>query len=328
MQTVSASLISGKKVLLRMDLDVEIINGKVADDFRLLAGLPTLDLCLENAVSVIIMGHVGRPKGQDPAFSVKPIVEWFEEKYAGKSLPEGKLHILENLRFEEGEEGCDENYAKELADLVDPGQAGTGFFVNEAFASHHKSASTTMLPKLLPHAAGLRFAKEVEKLTEVRENPQKPLISLIGGAKIEDKLPVVQVLAKVSDVVLVGGKLPWEINQLGVNVPSNVMVAKMNEAGTDLSDEALDSFKEIISRAKQVIWAGPMGKYEEESSRKGTLELAQAVIESGAESIIGGGDTQAALNAYLKDFSFVSTGGGAMLKFLVDGTLPTIKALD
>lgn len=320
-QTVSASLVSGKKVLLRMDLDVEIKDGKVIDDFRLLAGLPTLNLCLDNADSVIIMGHIGRPKGEDPSLSVKPIVDWLEKKYAGKSLPEGKLNILENLRFESGEEECNESFAKELASMGD-------FFVNEAFASHHKSSSTTLLPKLLPHAAGLRFAQEVDKLTEVRTNPKKPLIALIGGAKIEDKLPVVQVLAKVADIVLVGGKLPWEINQLGVNVPSNVMVAKMNEAGTDLSDEALDSFKEIIGRAKQVIWAGPMGKYEDPKSKKGTESLAQAVIESGAESIIGGGDTQAALTGYLEKFSFVSTGGGAMLKFLSEGTLPTIQALE
>lgn len=320
-QTVSAPLITGKKVLLRMDLDVGISDGKVVDDFRLLAGLPTLDLCLENAQSVIIMGHIARPKGEDPSFSVKPIVDWLEQKYQGKSMPEGRLHILENLRFESGEEGCDETFAKELATYGD-------FFINEAFASHHKSASTTLLPQLLPHAAGLRFAKEIAKLTEVRTNPKKPLIALIGGAKIEDKLPVVQVLSKVADVVLVGGKLPWEINQLGVNVPANVMVAKMNEAGTDLSNEALDSFKQIIGRAKQIIWAGPMGKYEEEQSQKGTLELARSVIESGAESIIGGGDTQAALTGYLEKFTFVSTGGGAMLKFLVDGTLPTIQALE
>lgn len=322
MQVVTSDLISGKNVLLRLDLDVEIKDAKVSDDFRLLAGKPTLDLCLMHAKSVIIMGHIGRPGGkEDPNLSVKPIVSWFEEQYSGLTLPEGKLHILENLRFEPGEESCDESFAKKLASFGD-------FYINDAFSAHHKASSTTLLPKLLPHAAGLRFFKEVEKLSEIRTNPKKPFIAIIGGAKIEDKLPVVHILSKVADAVLVGGKLPWEINQLNLNVPQNVMVAKMNEQGTDLSDEATDSFKKLILNSKQVIWAGPMGKYEDPSQNKGSLELAQAIIDSGAESIIGGGDTQNALKSLLDKFSFVSTGGGAMLKFLAEGTLPTIEALN
>lgn len=322
MQVVSPHLIKDKDVLLRLDLDVPIENGKVVDDSRLQAGMDTLDLCLQHANSVTIMGHVGRPEGKEVAdLSVKPIVEWFEHEFAHIELPEGKLHVLENLRFEPGEDAADLAFAKELASFGN-------FFVNDAFASHHPSASTTVLPTLLPHAAGLRFAQEVERLTQVREHPEKPLIAIIGGAKIEDKLGVLNTFAKIADAVLVGGKLPQEIKEKNMQFPQNVLVAKMTEEGTDLSSEAIDSFSQMIMRAKQVVWAGPMG-YFEAGFQAGNKGLAEAIIKSKADSIVGGGDTTTALNQLklLDKFSFVSTGGGAMLKLLADGTLPTIEVL-
>lgn len=331
MQVVTPELVANKTVLLRLDLDVPLrgAQGKfeVADDFRLLAGMDTLGLCLEFARSVIIMGHIGRPQGKEVSeLSVKPIVNWLEEGYGHIRLPVGKLHILENLRFEPGEESCDLSFARELA--------GYGnFFVNEAFASHHKSASTTLLPGLLPHAAGLNFAHEVETLLKVRNNPEKPFVAIIGGAKLEDKLPVVEVLSKVADAVLVGGKLPAEIKEKNITVPANVLVAKMNEDGFDISQDAIAGFKKLILNAKLIVWAGPMGKYEDPKYNAGNQELAKALLSSSAQIVIGGGDTLNALAGFATDFAklnnraFISTGGGAMLKLLSDGTLPTIEAL-
>lgn len=320
MQTVTSSFVSGKKVLVRYDLDVPIEDGKVLEDFRLKAGLETIRPCIQSASEVIILGHIGRPHGEDSSLSVAPIYQWFLDNGFKNELENKKLRLLENLRFERGEDEASLDYAKELASFG-------GVFINEAFAAHHKAASTTILPTLIPHAAGLNFAKEVEELTRVRDNPKEPLVAIIGGAKIDDKLPVVQVLAKKASKVLIGGKLPWEIKQLDINLPENVMVAKMNSEGTDLSDESLEEFKKALEGAKQIIWAGPMGRYEDLESRKGTEELAKAVVASGAETILGGGDSLTALKNYLSQFSFVSSGGGAMLKFLTDGTLPTIEAL-
>lgn len=323
MQTVHPELIKGKKVLLRMDLDVPIEDGKVTDDFRLEAGLDTLDLCLQYAQCVVIMGHLGRPEGQEvPNLSVKPVVDWFEEKFNHVNLPEGQLHIMENLRFESGEDAASPKFAKELASYGD-------FYINEAFAAHHPAASTTVLPTLLPHAAGLRFAAEVEALLALRKNPKKPFVVIIGGAKLEDKLAVLNYFAKQADAVLVGGKLPAEIKAKKFNFPSNVLIGKMNEQGTDLAFETADSFVGMIKNAKQILWAGPVGKYEDLESIAGTKTLAEAVVESEAESIVGGGDTIAALDklGLLNKIDFVSIGGGAMLELLAKGTLPTIEAL-
>jgi len=323
MQVVTPQLIQNKRVLLRLDLDVPLKDGVIEDDTRLLAGMDTLGLCLEFASSVTICGHLGRPEGrEDPALSVKPIVDWIEEGYGHIQLPQGKLHILENLRFEAGEDGLDMEFAKELASHGD-------FYVYEAFATHKPAASTTLVPTLLPHAAGLRFAQEVEELMQIRENPIKPLVAILGGAKVEDKMPVIKVMASRADVVLVGGKLAVEIKEKGImDLPTNVMVAKLNEEGLDISEETTAAWENLLKTAKEVVWNGPLGKFEEVKYNQ-SERIAKAIIASGAKSVIGGGDTISAMTKYgLADrFTFVSTGGGAMLKLLSDGTLPTIEAL-
>lgn len=336
MQVVSAELVKGKKVLLRLDIDVPLreisdrgkVIRSVTDDFRLRAGLPTLKLCLENASEVVILGHIGRPAGLDPNFSVEPIYDWFFENGFSEELKSGKLKLLENLRFEKGESSDTAqdkevvlSYAKELANFGD-------FFVNESFAAYHPAASTTVLPTLLPHAAGLRFASEVEKLTKLRENPEKPFVAIIGGAKIEDKLPVAEELAKRADKVLLAGKLPLEIKERGVTLPENVLIARLNEEGTDVMAETVEEWKKLISKAKTIVWNGPLGQIELPRNFQ-THEFANAVIQTQAETIIGGGDTVGYLDrlGLLERFSFVSTGGGAMLEFLQTGTLPTIEVL-
>ncbi len=336
MRVLTAELIQGKKVLLRYDIDVPIKDGKVAEDFRLLAGLETLDFCLQYASEVIVLGHVARPDlnnnglidpNEEAAFSVKPIVDWFEQEFKNVNLPEGKLHVMENLRFESGEDDCDLNFAKELASYGD-------VFINEAFAAHHKSASTTVLPTLLPHAAGFNFAEEVEELSTIRNNPLRPSVAIIGGAKVDDKLPAVLGLAKIADQVLVGGKIAAEIKEMELaghlpNLPMNVHLAKLNPEGTDIATDTLDQWSPYLTSASTILWNGPMGKFEDERNVM-THHLASLLSNMHAEKILGGGDTISAIDSWgmLKKFNFVSTGGGAMLKFLIDGTLPTIEVLD
>jgi len=338
MQIISPNLLTGKRVLLRYDIDVTLrlpsvtqdkpfdsTQGKpsVAEDFKLRAGIPTLKLCLENAYQVILMGHLGRPDGKVvEELRVTPIVKWFEGQGYSADLGSGKLKILENLRFDPREEAGDQAYAKELARMGD-------CYVNEAFSSYRPAVSTTVLPTLLPHAAGLRFAEEVKKLTEVKDNPKKPLIAIMGGAKISEKLQVIKVLAQKADAVLVGGKLVAEIREQQVDLPTNVLVAKLNEDGFDIASETVSAWSGLINKATQIIWNGPLGKFEDPKNDS-TKKIGEVVVESGAETIIGGGDIIAALNqaGVLDKISFVSVGGGAMLKLLADGTLPTIEALN
>ncbi|MBI3486465.1 phosphoglycerate kinase [Candidatus Daviesbacteria bacterium] len=305
-----------------MDLDVPIQNGVIQEEYRLMAGLPTLELCLQNAASVVVCGHIGRPLGKEvKELSVAPIVNFFEDWYCDLELPQGRFHVLENLRFEAGEDSGDLNFAKELAAYGD-------VYVYEAFATHRSAASTTIVPTLIPSAAGLRFAKEVEVLLSLKNNPKKPLVAIIGGAKVEDKYPAVVALSKFCDAVMVGGLLAKQVKEQDLQISKNVLLGKIAENGIDIDQSTIEAFAGVIKHAKQVIWAGPVGKYEDPQGNKGNIGLAQAVIDSGAESIIGGGDSIAALEQFLDKFSFVSTGGGAMLKLLIDGTLPTIEALN
>lgn len=318
MQVINADLISGKKVLLRLDIDVSIENEKVVEDFRLKAGLLTLKLCLENASQVIVIGHIGRPEGKVvPQLSVEPVHQWF--------LQQGlNVEILENLRFDPKEEAGDLEFAKELASRGD-------VFVNEAFASYRPAASTTILPMLMPSYAGLQFAAEVNKLTEVRNNPKKPLVVIMGGAKVKDKLPVIEVFAQKADAVLVGGKLVDEIREQDLSLPKNVMVGKLSEDGFDIASETLQSWENLVNRAAMIVWNGPVGKFEDLKNDQ-SAKLARIILSTHAEIIVGGGDTISLLGSLgiLEDYqrkAFVSVGGGAMLKFLSDGTLPTIEAL-
>ncbi len=367
MQVVSPQFVLAKKVLLRYDIDVALGKGtggrvQVIEDFKLKAGLDTLNLCLENASKVILMGHVGRPfaqasdeeKGIPKELSAKPIQEWFEKELgqsidfaedlgqAGRST--NKIVLLENIRFFHGEvpgaeyhatctsKTCDIDFAKQLANLVDPGQAGTGVYVNEAFSSHNKAASTTMVPKLLPHRAGLHFIKEVEVLLNVRNNPKKPFVAIMGGAKVKDKLPVINILAQKADSVLVGGKLVAEIREQNVQLPKNVMVGKLNESGFDISEDTTSAWSGLISKSAEIVWNGPLGKFEDPFFNQ-TEKIASMILNSGAKIVIGGGDSVAALSQYglmekAEKVAFVSVGGGAMLKLLADGTLPTIEVLN
>lgn len=321
MQIVNSPLVSGKKVLLRFDIDVAIANGKVTEDFKLRAGLPTLKLCLESAEQVILMGHIGRPDGKVvPELSVEPVRVWFAEQ----GISGSNFRILENLRFDPREEACDLGFAGEIANMGD-------IYINEAFGSYRPAVSTTILPTLLPHYAGLNFAREVEKLTAVNNSPKKPFLAIMGGAKVKEKLVVIKTLAGKADAVLIGGKLITEIREENLTLPKNVLIGKLNEDGFDIAPETVEAWGGLISKAAQIIWNGPLGKFED-PKYNATQRIAQMILDSNAEIVIGGGDAAAALSRYglLKEAekkAFVSVGGGAMLKFLTDGTLPTIEVL-
>ena len=342
--------VKGKKVFLRSDLDapiselkVESGELKVEDDTRLVASMPTLKYLLEHGANVILAGHLRRPDGYDPKLSLLPVAKWLCENFKfqisnfkctkmggleGWRLSD-QLFLLENLRFHKGEKENDPKFAKKLSSLAD-------IYVNDAFASsHRKHASIVGVAKLLPHFAGIRLQKEIRVLSEVSENPKRLLVVLIGGAKIETKLPLVEKMHKFADYVLVGGKIANETRILLkvqhekiIARKSVLQIAELRDDEEDITPKSTENFLQIINLAKTVIWNGPVGKTEN-SGIEGSRKLAEGILKSKAYSIVGGGDTLEFLKKMdiLDKFSFFSTGGGAMLAFLSGEKLPGIEAL-
>ena len=314
----SANITAQTRVFVCCDLDVPIRNGRIDETYRLEAVLPTLLYLKQFTKNIIIAGHLGKPKGQVvPELSTQILKPFFDEH-----LGSGNYELMENLRFDPREETNDPEYARELASKAD-------IYVNEIFStSHRKHASIIGIPRLIPSFAGKRLILEVVTLKKAVENPKKPLVAIIGGAKVESKLPVINKFLRISDAVLIGGKLGMEWKQ---SIPDNMFMPKdYLEDNKDIGPETVKGFAAIIQTAKTIIWAGPMGAYEEEKYAGGTRSIAEAIVSSPAFKIAGGGDTLAALNkfGYLERFDFVSTGGGAMLEFIAKGTLPGLEALD
>ncbi len=340
MKLLSDLDVSGKRVFLRADLDVpvepEAVHNKLETEIatRLTNLKSTFNYLIEKgAFQIIIAGHMGRPEGFDLSLSTKQLIEplghilnseiTFSKNFENKTG--AKVVLLENLRFWEGEIKNDMEFAKKLASIVD-------VYVNDAFGNcHREHASMVALPSLLPHAAGLHLEKEVSELSKILHSAEKPLISVVGGAKIETKIPVIENLVKISDLVLVGGELPVEIKKSNIKLENEnkVLVAGLTSDLKDIDEESTNRFVEVIKGAKTVVWNGPMGLFEE-GFTKGTLGLAKAIIDSGAYSVVGGGDSTQFLEkvGLLSKFSFVSAGGGAMLEFLSGKVLPGIKALE
>lgn len=354
MHLVKDAEVSGKRVLLRIDSDVPLVGGKIEDESRLLSAIPTIEYLLKAGAKIVIAGHLGRPNGFDKALSLEPVARWLGVKYKVLSIKSGKrgefggweigenIFLLENLRFNEGEEKNDLKFAKKLASLAD-------IYVNDAFAMCHRShASVVGITKFLPHFAGLHLQREVEVLKKVLTDPQRPLVVLIGGAKLETKLPLVEKMHHVADYVLVGGKLAIETKALLkiqhekiVGRKSALLIADLNPEGTDITSKSAENFLQIIDLAKTVVWNGPLGKMSddklmisegEEASRK----LAKGLAKSNAYVIVGGGDTVGFLEKACsldsaaclpKNGCFFSTGGGAMLSFLAGEKLPGVEAL-
>ena len=329
MQSVKEAAVSGKRVIVRCDFDDPIIDGKLTDDTRIKSNLPTLKLLLDRNASLFLVSKLGRPQGKDPSLSMKVVLDTISKyldeevtfKQDLKKEQLGRVTLLENLRFWPEEEKGDLAFSKKIALFGD-------LYVNECFAtSHRNDASFIGIPKFLPGFAGLNLEKEVLELTKVLESPARPLVAIIGGAKLETKLPAIYNLAKVADKVLVGGKLMFEVERR--SLPENVVVAHDDNETKDIGEKTATLFGDIIQRAAMIVWNGPMGVFEEEKYTFGTKAVAKAVVGSNAYSVVGGGDTISALNKFelLDKMSFVSTGGGAMLEFLAGKKLPGLGAL-
>lgn len=334
MNTITPELVHHKKVLLRIDTDVPIENNKVQDDTRLKAVLPTLNLLKTYASSVTILGHLGRPKGKIvPELSLQPIATHLSNllnqpihltPLSSNDETPSLFRIKENVRFDPREEENSDTFAQELTQQHD-------LFIFDAFAVAHRAAtSTTTITKFLPSYAGLRISQEIAELSKILNNPDHPFLAIIGGAKIETKLPTVEKLQSVADHVFVGGKLPHEIKEQSLTFPPHVQVAMMNESGLDISAQSTQQLVEQVKTAKLIVWNGPLGKFEDPTAQAGTQLLCEALKSSTAYKIIGGGETISAVNKFHAEsaINFISVGGGAMLEFLSGKELPGLKSLN
>ncbi len=384
---------TGKRVFIRVDFNVPIAAGKVTDDTRMQETLPTLRLAIDRGARLVLASHLGRPKGKpDPKYSLAPVGGRLSEllgravgfaadcvgpdaESKSKSLQDGGVLLLENVRFHAEEEANDENFSRQLAALCD------GLFVCDAFGSVHRAhASVVGITKFVRQAAaGLLMEKELAYLGKVLSHPDRPFVAILGGAKVSDKIEVVQNLMRWADAVLIGGamaytflkaegisvgkslveddKLALALDQLdqtrGINfhlrLPLDHVIARSPDAssetkvvdvertppdwmGLDIGPKTIAQFRAEIARARTIVWNGPLGMFEKAPFAKGTLEIARAVADAtvaGATSIVGGGDSVAAIHqAGVADkISHISTGGGASLEFLAGRNLPGVKAL-
>ena len=326
---------------MRADLNVPLEDGRVADDTRIRASLPTLrDLLERGAAHVAVCSHLGRPKGPDPAFAIAPVAARLHEL-----LPDERIEVLENTRFDPGETKNDAESARTLAE-------GRDLFVNDAFGSAHRAhASTEGVAHLLPAYAGLLLEQELEMLGRLLREVERPFVLVAGGAKVDDKLGVLGNLGGRADAVLVGGKMAEQLREANplsyeAELPSDVVAAAAFEEdaesrvvpyddvpdgwlGLDIGPETREAFAERIRTARTVFWNGPMGVFEWPRFAEGTKVVAQAVADADAYTVVGGGDSVRAVSelGLVDRVSWVSTGGGASLELLEGKVLPGVAAI-
>lgn len=348
--------VSGKRVLVRTDFNVPMEDGRITDDFRIRAALPTIQWLTERGAQVVCASHLGRPKGQpNPKYSMDAVRARLAELAPG-------VDLLENLRFNAGEEGNDPAFVAEIV-------AGMDAYVDDAFgAAHRAHASIVGPPRTLPSAMGLLLQKEVEVLLGLRNDPKRPFVAVLGGAKISDKLGVVEALLGVVDSLVIGGAMCftflaaqghtigdslWEpehvdtcrrLLQSGktIHLPEDLVgVDARGEFATfgrnvpdgakgfDIGPGTAAAFSDVIMEARTVFWNGPMGMFEDPRFEAGTRTVAQAMADTKAFTVVGGGDSAAALAQFGldDDVDHVSTGGGASLELLELGDLPGLEAL-
>jgi phosphoglycerate kinase len=379
---------TGKRVLVRVDFNVPIVEGKITDNTRLVASLPTIRYLTDKGAKVILCSHLGRPDGQvNPKYSLKPVAAALadllgrpvafanecigpEAEAAVAKLQPGEILLLENLRFHAEEEKNDPDFSKKLASLAD-------IYVNDAFGTAHRAhASTVGVTKFLPSAAGFLMGKELEFLGGALDNPKRPFVAILGGAKVADKIPVIEHLLTKVDILLLGGgmaytflaaegmevgkslldkeRIPLAKELLARAKSSNVTLAlpldvivtpELKEEaprkvvdrseipadwmGADIGPDTVRLFANHICNAKTVVWNGPMGVFEIPSLAAGTLGIARAMADSHATTIVGGGDSAAAVQqmGLAERMTHISTGGGASLEFLEGKVLPGVAAL-
>ncbi|MBN1168286.1 phosphoglycerate kinase [Candidatus Woesebacteria bacterium] len=347
--------LEGKRVIIRMDLDVSLealAKGDIdADIYRLEKGLESLKLITSKAQKTIILGHRGRPdfKGDESEeqviqkYTLLPLVEYFNDKLKKQisfvpyhylsRLYDGSLDsevfeviLVENFRFWSEEEENKDEFAQSFTQVAD-------LYVNEAFSvSHRKHASIVGIPKYIDSVAGIRLVEEVENLSKVFESPKRPVVILISGLK-KDKLDYVDKFSSFADKILIGGRLPEYLGGDTESVrklrSSKIVVANLSQDKEDITVNSIEAFEEEISKAGTIVVSGPLGKFEDEGHLQGTKRVYEAVTRSSAFKVAGGGETQKAIEKLdlSKKFDWISVGGGAMLDFLADGSLPGIEAL-
>jgi phosphoglycerate kinase len=349
-RSVRDAEVGGKRVLVRADLNVPLDEGAVADETRIRAALPTIDLLLERgAAGIDVCSHLGRPKdGPDPKLSLRPVAERLADLLGhdvGFEEPGARVNVLENTRFHAGETKNDPGYARELAN-------GRDLFVEDAFGSVHRAhASTEAVARLLPAYAGLLLERELEELGKLLGPVDRPFVLVSGGAKVEDKLGVLEHLGGSADAVLVGGKMAEQLrveNPLSFDVvlPTDIVAAAEFAAdaetrvvpydeipdgwlGLDIGPDSRRLFAERIAEAQTIFWNGPMGVFEWRRFAEGTRAVAHAVAESHAYSVVGGADSARALHelGLADQVSWLSTGGGAALELLEGKELPGVAVI-
>ncbi len=390
-KTVEDLDVKGKRVLVRCDFNVPLKDGEITNDKRIVAALPTIKYLAENGAKVILCSHLGRPKGEyKPEFSLAPVAARLSE-YLGKEvklaedenvvgenakklageLEDGDVMLLENVRYRKEETKNEENFSKELASLAE-------LYVNDAFGTAHRAhCSTTGVASYLPSACGYLIQKEIKFMGEALANPKRPLVAILGGAKVSDKIGVITNLLDKCDTLIIGGGMAYTFmkalghqignslleedkvelagemmktakekgvkflipvdNKVGKEYDENTEAQIVNSdeipdgwMGLDIGPKSQEMFAEAVKDAGTVIWNGPMGVSEWDNFAAGTIAVAKAVAESGAISIIGGGDSVAAVTklGFSDKMSHISTGGGASLEFLEGKELPGIAAIN
>jgi phosphoglycerate kinase len=336
-RSVEDADVAGKRALVRVDFNVPLEEGRVADDTRIRAALPTIRLLLDrDASEVVLMSHLGRPKGRDPALSMKPV-----EARLRELLPDERIRLLENIRFDARETANDPDYAAGLASHGD-------LFVNDAFGSAHRAhASTEGVARLLPAYAGLLLLRELDELGALLAGPESPFVAVLGGAKVADKIGVLTSLAERADTILIGGKMAEEVDRdAGYELPEDVVAAAAFEPdaesrtvpwddvpdgwlGLDIGPATRERYAGRIREARTVFWNGPMGVFEWPRFAEGTKAVAEAVAAADAHTVVGGGDSVRAVDelGVADRIDWISTGGGASLELLEGKELPGVVAI-
>lgn len=324
LHSLKAVTFKDRAVLLRLDLDIPE-NEDGFDVTRLEAGAQTLNFLLKRgAKKVHVIGHRGRPEGKVvKKFSLDPINKLLIEMVAEKHRD--RVTFGENLRFDPGEEGNSKAFAKKLA-------KGFDFYVNDAFAtSHREHASMVQLPYLLPTVLGRTFEKEIKMLQKLYRKPDRPVLMILGGNK-PDKLEFLDTMFEFVNVFIVTGNLANEVDKKELEAKNRkVIVTEMIDGGKDVTQDSLEQTERFIKASSTVIWNGPVGKYEDEAYAHGTRYIADQISKTKLFSVIGGGDTEAAIDFLGFDrnkFSYISTGGGAMMEYLATGNLPAYQAIE